>query len=186
MLFFLGLSCAAFSSLISMIEMISRIVVDFGVRRKQAIIGVCTTAFALGIPSALHLGFFENQDFVWGVALMLCGAFVAFAVIRQGARQFRETNIDHLPGDWNARRPWDFIITYVIPALAVVLLGWWLWLSATRYAPDTWFRSHRPLQRDDVLGAMGRGTGGAYVAQPLDESADGLGPDSVWQGVCNT
>ncbi len=139
MLFFLGLSCAAFSSLISMIEMVSRIVVDFSVRRKHAIIGVCTASFALGIPSALNLGFFENQDFVWGVALMLCGAFVAFAVIRQGARQFREESIDSLQGDWNAGRPWDLVITYAIPLLATLLLAWWLWLSATQYAPDTWF-----------------------------------------------
>ena len=26
-----------------------------------------------------------------------------------------------------------------MPALAVVLLGWWLYLSATAYAPDTWW-----------------------------------------------
>ncbi len=139
MLFFLGLSCAAFSSLISMIEMTSRIVVDFNVRRSHAIVGVCAAAFALGMPSALNLGFFENQDFVWGVALMLCGAFIAFSVIRQGARKFRENNIDNLAGDFRARRPWDYIITYAIPLMAGLLLVWWLWLSATQYAPDTWF-----------------------------------------------
>jgi len=139
MLFFLGLSCAAFSSLISMIEMVSRIVVDFKVRRKHAIIGVCVASFALGIPSALNLGFFENQDFVWGVALMLCGGFVAFAVIRQGARRFREETIDNLPSDWNAGRIWDHVIRFAIPILAIILLVWWLWLSATEYAPDTWF-----------------------------------------------
>ncbi len=155
MLFFLGLSCAAFSSLISMIEMVSRIVVDFKVRRSHAIIGVCTAAFALGIPSALNLGFFENQDFVWGVALMLCGAFVAFAVMRQGARRFREEVIDNLPGDWNARRPWDHIIMYAIPALAVLLLGWWLWLSATVYAPDTWFDPMDPFSVMTCLAQWG-------------------------------
>ncbi len=155
MLFFLGLSCAAFSSLISMIEMVSRIVVDFKVNRKYAIIGVCATAFALGIPSALNLGFFENQDFVWGVALMLCGAFVAFAVIRQGARAFREENIDNLPRDWNARRPWDWIITYAIPGLAVLLLVWWLWLSATQFAPDTWFDPTEPFSVMTCLAQWG-------------------------------
>ena len=144
-LFFLGLSCAAFSSLISMIEMVSRIVVDFRIKRKHAIVGVCASSFALGIPSALNLGFFENQDFVWGVALMLCGAFVAFAVIRQGAQRFRKAEIDNLPGDWNAKRPWDIVITFIIPALAVLLLGWWLWLSATQYAPDTWFDPTDPF-----------------------------------------
>ena len=144
-LFFLGLSCAAFSSLISMIEMVTRIVVDFKVQRKYAIIGVCATSFALGIPSAVNLGFFENQDFVWGVALMICGAFMAFAVIVQGARRFREESIDNIAGDWRAGRIWDHIIRYIIPVLAVVLLSWWLWLSARVYAPNTWFDPSDPF-----------------------------------------
>ena len=38
-LFFLGLSCAAISSLISMIEMVVRSVTDFGVNRSHAIVG---------------------------------------------------------------------------------------------------------------------------------------------------
>ncbi len=144
-LFFLGLSFAAFSSLISMIKLVTRIVEDLGVVRRYAIVGVCTTGFVLGIPSAINLGFFENQDFVWGVALMISGAFVAFAVIRYGATRFREENIDGLPDDWNAKRPWDLVMTYVIPALAVVLLVWWLWLSATVYAPDTWYDPTDPF-----------------------------------------
>ena len=138
-LFFLGLSFAAFSSLISMIELVTRIVVDFGVSRRFAIAGVCSTGFALGIPSALHLGFFENQDFVWGVALMISGAFMALVIIRHGARQFRKETIDGLPNDWNAGRYWDRVVTYVIPTLAIVLLVWWLYLSATVYAPNTWY-----------------------------------------------
>jgi len=139
MLFFLGLTCAAFSSMLAMIELPVRVVSDFGVKRKHAIMGVCAAAFALGIPSAINLGFFENQDFVWGVALMLSGAFMALLVIRQGARKFREETIDNLPNDWNAGRVWDVIITWIIPLLSAVLLGWWLWLSATQYAPDTWY-----------------------------------------------
>ena len=144
-LFFLGLSFAAFSSLISMIEMATRIFVDLGLKRRHAIAGVCTAGFLLGIPSALYLGFFENQDFVWGVALMICGAFVAFAVIRYGPRRFRIENIDGLPNDWNAGRLWDMVITYVIPLLAIVLLVWWFYISATEYAPDTWFDPTDPF-----------------------------------------
>ena len=33
-----------------------------------------------GIPSALRLSVFQNQDWVWGVGLMLSGFFFAFAV----------------------------------------------------------------------------------------------------------
>ncbi|WP_456428634.1 sodium-dependent transporter [Rhodocaloribacter sp.] len=144
-LFFLGLSFAAFSSLISMIELATRVIVDLGLQRRHAIAAVCGVGFLMGIPSAVSLGFFENQDFVWGVALMISGAFVAFAVIRYGTSRFRLEVIDHLPGDWNAGRAWDGLMTYVIPILAVILLGWWLFLSATVYAPETWYDPTDPF-----------------------------------------
>ncbi|HYW34052.1 MAG TPA: sodium-dependent transporter, partial [Balneolaceae bacterium] len=50
-IFFLGLTFAAFSSLISMIELASRVLVDMGIDRKMATIGVCTTGFLFGLPS---------------------------------------------------------------------------------------------------------------------------------------
>ena len=144
-LFFLGLSFAAFSSVIAMIELPVRIVVDMGVSRRNAIIGVCTAAFALGIPSAVHLGFFENQDFVWGVGLMISGVLVAFTVFRQGVRSFRTQDINNVDGDWKVGRAWDIAITRIVPVLAGVLLIWWLYQSAAVYAPDTWFNPLSPF-----------------------------------------
>ena len=144
-LFFLGLSFAAFSSLIAMIELSTRILVDLGVARRQAILGVCIVGFTLGVPSAINLDFFANQDFVWGVALMISGAFIAFAVIRHGATRFRTGNIDNQPHDWNAGPVWDTLIRFVIPTLAIVLLGWWLYQAASVYAPDRWFDPFDPF-----------------------------------------
>ncbi len=138
-LFFLGLSCAAFSSLISMIELFVKVIVDLGVLRRNAITVVFMMGFLLGIPSASHLGFFQNQDFVWSLALIISGAFIAFVVIRFGAKRFRADAIDGLPGDWKAGRLWDILITYIVPLLAVLLIAWWLYLSMTLYAPDTWY-----------------------------------------------
>ena len=144
-LFFLGLSFAAFSSLIAMIELSTRILVDLGIERRHAILGVCLVGFALGIPSAINLDFFANQDFVWGVALMISGAFIAFAVIRHGATRFRAENIDNQPQDWNATPVWDTLIRIVIPTLAVALLAWWLYQAATVYAPERWFDPFDPF-----------------------------------------
>ena len=144
-LFFLGLAFAAFSSLIAMIELTTRVLVDFGIDRRHAILGVCTIGFSLGIPSAINLDFFANQDFVWGVGLMISGAFVAFAVIRQGASRFRKESIDHQDHDWSAGPLWDVAIRFAIPSLAVVLLGWWLYQSASVYSPDRWFDPFDPF-----------------------------------------
>jgi NSS family neurotransmitter:Na+ symporter len=144
-LFFLGLAFAAFSSLIAMIKLCTRILIDFGVAQRQALIGICLVGFVLGIPSAINLEFFANQDFVWGVALMISGAFIAFAVIRHGAARFREETIDAQPDDWNAGPPWDMAIRFVIPALAAVLLFWWLYQAAAVYAPERWFDPFDPF-----------------------------------------
>ena len=138
-LFFLGLSFAAFSSLIAMIELSTRVLVDFGIARRHAILGVCITGFTLGIPSAINLEFFANQDFVWGVALIISGAFIAFAVIRHGAARFRAETIDGQEKDWNAGPLWDAAIRFAVPSLATVLLGWWLYQAAFVYSPDRWF-----------------------------------------------
>ncbi|NQV73903.1 sodium-dependent transporter [bacterium] len=151
MLFFLGLSFAAFSSLISMIELTTRILVDLGIKRRRAVLYVCGISFVMGIPSAINLTFFGNQDFVWGVALMISGAFIAFSINKHGVTAFRKAAIDGVPGDWNAGRGWDMLIKYVIPVQAVVLLSWWLWLSATEYAPETWYNPFDPYSVMTVL-----------------------------------
>ena len=144
-LFFLGLSFAAFSSLIAMIELAVRIFVDAGLERRAAVASVCSLGFLLGLPSAINLNVFANQDFVWGVALIISGAFVAFAVIRFGAARLRADMAAGGAGDWRPGRGWDALIAGVVPALAAVLLSWWLWLSATAYAPETWYNPFEPF-----------------------------------------
>ncbi len=135
-LFFLALTFAALSSLISMIELSTRVTVDLGVDRGKAVVGVGVVAFLVGVPSALSGDVFGNQDFVWGVALMLSGAFIALAVWRYGAARLREAVATE--SDWTLPRAWDVWITRVIPFQAVVLLGWWLWLAATDYSENWW------------------------------------------------
>jgi NSS family neurotransmitter:Na+ symporter len=38
-----------------------------------------------------------------------------------------------------------------VPALALALLVWWLWLSAAVYAPDDWFDPVNPYSIATVL-----------------------------------
>jgi NSS family neurotransmitter:Na+ symporter len=40
---------------------------------------------------------------------------------------------------------WTFVIKYVIPVEVITLLGWWIWLSATSFAPDTWYNPLSPF-----------------------------------------
>jgi NSS family neurotransmitter:Na+ symporter len=138
-LFFLALTFAAFSSLISMIELAARNLVDMGIKRIKATVIICVLGFFLGLPSALDLKIFENQDFVWGIGLMISGAFIAYIIIRHNVFEFRNNLINTSPNDWVLGKWWDIIIKYIVPIEVVVLLTWWIYQSAAVFAPHTWY-----------------------------------------------
>jgi neurotransmitter:Na+ symporter, NSS family len=150
-LFFLGLTFAAFSSLISMIELATKVFVDMGITRTKATIAVCSAGFLFGLPSAISLDVFANQDFVWGVGLMVSGGFISFAVISFGTDRFRETLVNTKESKVKLGKWWTFILKYVIPVEVVTLLAWWIYLSAVSFAPDTWYNPLSPYSVATVL-----------------------------------
>jgi len=95
-LFFLGLSFAALSSLISMIELDVRVLVDFSISRKRAVWGIFLAGFAFGLPSALNTDFLANQDFVWGLALMISGLLISLALRRYGTARMRRELLEKI------------------------------------------------------------------------------------------
>jgi NSS family neurotransmitter:Na+ symporter len=123
--FFLALFFAAWSSLIAMIELASRVLIDAGMTRARAIRAVGIAGFLLGMPSALSMEFFQNQDWVWGVGLILSGLFFAFGVLRYGVDRFRRTLVNRPDSDFTIGRWWNAAIMLVLVE-AVVLLGWWM------------------------------------------------------------
>lgn len=138
-LFFLALSFAAMSSVIAMIEMATRIGMDLGMKRSHAVPTVGVVAFVLGIPSAWKLGFFQNQDWVWGLGLMLSGFFISIAVIKFGAERFRDEVIN-TPEEKNPVGKWFVpVIKYVIPLEFLALMVWWFYRMITELDPDGWW-----------------------------------------------
>ena len=143
-LFFLGLTFAGFSSLIAQLELPTRVLVDTGIKRSNAIWITVAVVYLLGIPSARNLNLLSNQDFVWSVALMLSGAFIAFAVIKEGVRKLmRDINVTE--NDWSVGAYWSITIRLFIPFAAFLLLFWWLFLSATVFAPGEWYNPLNPF-----------------------------------------
>lgn len=138
-LFFLGLTFAAFSSLISMIELASRVLVDMGFPRKNATIAICVTGFLLGMPSAISTDILANQDFVWAVGLMVSGAFMSFAIIKFNPDRFRSVIVNTDEHRYTLGKWWTVVIKYVVPVEVISLLFWWIYLSITSYAPDSWY-----------------------------------------------
>ena len=109
-LFFLGLTFAGFSSLISMLELAVRNLIDFGVKRATAVGWIMGVCFLMGIPSARNLNLLDNQDFVWGVALMLAGVFVALEAIKYGLSRIVEEISLGNEDDWSFPRWWQPVI----------------------------------------------------------------------------
>ena len=138
-LFFLGLTFAGFSSLIAQLELPSRVLVDTGLSRKRSIAIIVILVFLFGIPSARNLNFLSNQDFVWGVALMISGALIAAMIIKQGVNDVRG-EINSVKGDLKLRVWWSYVIKWFIPVAATVLLIWWL---AQTFVPGEWFNPFR-------------------------------------------
>lgn len=123
-IFFVALSMAAISSLIAMVELVTRILVDAGMRRSRAIPIVCVAGFALGVPSAVSMDFFENQDWVWGVGLMVSGFFLTVTAIRFGIDRFRTRLINTTTKD-KVGRWFNAVVAIILPIEFFALVFWW-------------------------------------------------------------
>ena len=139
-IFFLALSSAAISSLIAMLEMASRMIMDLGLTRSKAVPIVGTLSFVLGLPSAWYMGFLKNQDWVWGIGLMVSGLFISLAVIKYGAARFR----DELINTKEEKRPigmwFVWVISILVPIEFLAMVTWWFYQSATQFDPEGWWK----------------------------------------------
>ncbi|MGY8669633.1 MAG: sodium-dependent transporter [Candidatus Poseidoniales archaeon] len=98
--FFLALSFAAITSMISTVELCVRNFVDHGFSRNKSVLITTGTIFLFGLPSALMWikldsegvafpEFLEVQDHIWGYGLMFSGLFIAFSIWKYGYLKWR-------------------------------------------------------------------------------------------------
>ena len=100
--FFLALSFAALTSMISTVELCVRNFVDHGFDRSQSVAFTGLTIFIFGLPSAMLLiwvdpgtgvafpAFLEVQDHIWGYGLMFSGLFIAYSIWSYGWSRYKE------------------------------------------------------------------------------------------------
>ena len=101
-MFFLALSFAALTSMISTVELCVRNFVDHGIERQKAVGFTTLAIFLFGLPSAglwilvdVDSGvafpqFLEVQDHIWGYGLMFSGLFIAFTIWKYGWKIWKE------------------------------------------------------------------------------------------------
>jgi NSS family neurotransmitter:Na+ symporter len=98
--FFLALSFAAMTSMISTVELCVRNFVDHGYDRKTAVFITGVAIFLFGIPSAVMWikldsagvafpEFLEVQDHIWGYGLMFSGLFIAYTIWQYGYKKWQ-------------------------------------------------------------------------------------------------
>ncbi|XP_071100229.1 uncharacterized sodium-dependent transporter YocR-like [Haliotis cracherodii] len=125
-LFFLTLSFAGVTSLISNIELFTHTLQDFGLKRRYGTPLTVAVTFLIGLMSALNLDILTNQDFVWGFALVINGLMLQAMVIIYGVKRFRTEVVNNFGvGDWKLPCVWDWIVKVVAPLEGVVLIVWW-------------------------------------------------------------
>ena len=141
--FFLALFFAALSSLIAMIELASRVFIDAGFSRGIAVRLVGVATVICGIPSAISPAIFENQDWVWGLALMISGLFISVAVTRYGPDRFRADLVNVGEGSVRVGRFFGWVLQYLIPVQFAVMFAWWMYQAVAVYDPDNWWNPLR-------------------------------------------
>ena len=138
-LFFLALFFAALSSLIAMIELATRILMDIGWQRRRAVGIVTLAVIVFGLPSAVSLKFFQNQDWVWGLGLMINGLFISLAATMYGQRRFRQEMVNVGQGNLRAGVVFEWVLKYLIPLEFIVMFSWWMYQAAVVYDPAGWW-----------------------------------------------
>ena len=98
--FFLALSFAALTSMISTVELCVRNFVDHGYEREKSVLLTSIAILIFGLPSAMlwitiapdgtaFPQFLEVQDHIWGYGLMFSGLFIAFTIWKYGYQKWR-------------------------------------------------------------------------------------------------
>jgi neurotransmitter:Na+ symporter, NSS family len=141
-IFFLGFVFAAISSMISMLQLAMQVFNELGLKRNAAIFLTGFLSLLLGAPSALSMAFFENQDWVWSLGLIVNGLFISFAVIRYGANRFRKEAVNSSPYDFKIGKFYNSVISILIPAQGIILIGWYFYKSFSQIDTQWWNPLH--------------------------------------------
>nr|KAG5701508.1 hypothetical protein BaRGS_000904 [Batillaria attramentaria] len=110
-MYFLCLSFAGLTSLISNMEQAAVTFDDFGLPRKFSMPLTVALVYSAGLMSALNINILTNQDFVWGFALVISGMMLQGMVIYYGVSNFRTIVVnDYGLNDWKLPKIWEYVI----------------------------------------------------------------------------
>lgn len=145
--FFSAMAFAALTSMIATYENAVKNFVDIGWTRKKAIFVLTGGMLLLGLPSSLIIlpvhgtpmpVFLDNQDFVWGLGLVVSGAFIYFLVWKYGITRFRVNFINSSYADMKVGKAFDIIFKFVIPIELALMSAWFIFQTITGSMEEWW------------------------------------------------
>nr|AKN21444.1 slc6a-24 [Schmidtea mediterranea] len=139
-IFFICLSFAGISSLISVLELQTISLMEFGIKRKWAVMIIASGMYLFGIGSVVDLRFLVNQDSVWGFSLIVSGTIYISLVIWYGPFNFRIKIVNENKSKYDFTLPyaWIFFISILAPFQALALITWWIY-SEIKENPKSWY-----------------------------------------------
>ncbi len=137
MLFFLALIMAAVSSIIAMYAIVFQPFADAKVGKKKTFAIMLVGTILIGIPSAWNSTFFNNQDFVVGMGMVIGAVFSCYALYRFGVEKARTKLLNNPYTGLYMGKWWNFSVTFMAPVLAIMMFIWWCVLSVG-WNPDWW------------------------------------------------
>jgi len=137
-MFFVALYFAALSSNLVMLLTGITPLMDAGWSRKKATITMFTVCLIWGLPSAWSLKFLGNQDWVFGMTLLVGTLFTCFAIFKYGTDKVRTKLINIPENEMYIGKWWTVCMNVVVPITITIMFGWWVVQSISWY-PDTWW-----------------------------------------------
>ncbi|MDY0232335.1 MAG: sodium-dependent transporter, partial [Candidatus Saccharicenans sp.] len=102
----------------------------------------------LGVPSAAFPSFLLNQDWVWGMALLVSGFWVILAARKYGVEKLRqEINSE---SDLKMGRWWSLVLKYISPLIFLVVTCWWF-LQAISWDKKNWWNPFKANSAGTIL-----------------------------------
>ena len=130
-----------------MVEMASRVLNDMKLARTQSIAIVVAAVMVFGLPSVISLRVFENQDWVWGLGLLVSGFLIAMLVVQHGLRTFTSRLTNNKKTRTFLLFFYGFALKYFVPIGFLLMFSWWMYQSAVYYDSDQWWN---PLRVNSV------------------------------------
>ena len=128
-LFFLALLAASVSSIIAMYAIVYQPFADAKWGKAKTAVLMLVVTCIIGIPSCWNQTFFNNQDFVVGMGMVIGAFFSCVAVFKFGAEKLRTKFVNHKYSSMSVGKHFNIALLVIVPALTIIMFVWWCVLS---------------------------------------------------------